>query len=445
MSYQKQNFANGEVLSASQLNHIEDGIVDVESVANATKTVVDNIIDPTLTLSGKAADAAKVGEAVNAESERAKGVESQLKEDVAAITPDDTTVNGKPWTSKKIVDTICQPFEESGNPVQVYPVEGYPLGVKVSWEPVQRGSGTPSPDNIRAINGRNKVAVTCCGENLINTRNINFTLYGVTVRSDDEGNITVTGKQSGGGWIVVASVKLPAGTYYFSSTHKSIFTPLVEYTQVAVGKIVLTKMSTVRIGIAGIPVDGITGKVMIVRGDTAPAEYISYVGQTNTLTLPKTVYGGEVDAVSGDAKETWKMLTLNGKEGWFVTSDGVWRSSDNILKNAKQGTIICTHTKISADVPWGYIYLTPIREIGTIDSWKTYLADQNAAGTPVQVCYKLAEPVPFTATGAQPIPEIAGANTVLTDADSVVVTGAEDPKHTITELKNAIISLGGNF
>lgn len=31
MRYQKQNFANGEVLSASQLNHIEQGIVDLES------------------------------------------------------------------------------------------------------------------------------------------------------------------------------------------------------------------------------------------------------------------------------------------------------------------------------------------------------------------------------------------------------------------------------
>lgn len=40
-----------------------------------------NMIDPTLSVSGKAADAAKVGEAVNAESERANGVESQLKED----------------------------------------------------------------------------------------------------------------------------------------------------------------------------------------------------------------------------------------------------------------------------------------------------------------------------------------------------------------------------
>ena len=89
MGYQKQNFANGNVLTAENLNHMENGISDAESIANATKIVVDKIIDPTLSLSGKAADAAKVGEAINAESERAKAAEeenakgvSQLKEDI---------------------------------------------------------------------------------------------------------------------------------------------------------------------------------------------------------------------------------------------------------------------------------------------------------------------------------------------------------------------------
>ena len=36
MGYQKQNFADGEVLSASQLNHIEDGITAFESSVTAS-------------------------------------------------------------------------------------------------------------------------------------------------------------------------------------------------------------------------------------------------------------------------------------------------------------------------------------------------------------------------------------------------------------------------
>ena len=47
---------------------------------NSLKEDLKNTIDPTLTVSGKAADAAKVREAVNAEAERAKAVENQLKE-----------------------------------------------------------------------------------------------------------------------------------------------------------------------------------------------------------------------------------------------------------------------------------------------------------------------------------------------------------------------------
>lgn len=56
---------------------------------------------------------------------------------------DDTTVTGSaPWSSKHIVDMLCPPLEETGNPVQCYPVVGYPLGCKVSLEPTQEGSGT---------------------------------------------------------------------------------------------------------------------------------------------------------------------------------------------------------------------------------------------------------------------------------------------------------------
>lgn len=57
--------------------------------------------------------------------------------DDAAVSED------APWSSKHIIDMLCPPLEESGNPVVCYPVAGYALGVKASWEPVQEGSGTP--------------------------------------------------------------------------------------------------------------------------------------------------------------------------------------------------------------------------------------------------------------------------------------------------------------
>ena len=75
------------------------------------------------------------------------------------------------------------------------------------------------------------------------------------------------------------------------------------------------------------------------------------------------------------------------------------------------------------------------------DEWKSYLAAQYAAGTPVQVCYKLGEPVPFTATGAQPIPALPGVNTLLTDADALTVTGRADPIKRITDLEDAVASM----
>lgn len=90
-----------------------------------------------------------------------------LAESVKNITPDDSSIGDKPWSSKHIIDMLCPPLEESGNPVVCYPVAGYSLGVKASWEPVQEGSGTPSPENIRPIKGRDSVTVERCGENVI--------------------------------------------------------------------------------------------------------------------------------------------------------------------------------------------------------------------------------------------------------------------------------------
>lgn len=91
MGYQKQNFVDCQVLNSAQLNHIEDGIVDLESAVNENKGVVDNIIDPTLSLSGKAADAKATGDAIQgvrddlaSEISRAKAAEKANADNLAA-------------------------------------------------------------------------------------------------------------------------------------------------------------------------------------------------------------------------------------------------------------------------------------------------------------------------------------------------------------------------
>ena len=53
------------------------------------------------------------------------------------------------------------------------------------------------------------------------------------------------------------------------------------------------------------------------------------------------------------------------------------------------------------------------------------------------MAYKLATPIPFTATGGGMIKTLSGTNTILTDADTLAVTGRADPIHIIQQLQAA--------
>ena len=299
--------------------------------AEPTPDVVQQILSA-------ASNAEEIAQSVRADAEKIKERLDEIpKIDDTAIT---TT---SPWSSKNIVDMLCPPLEESGNPVVCYPVAGYPLGVKAKWEPVQEGSGTPTLENIRPIKGRDSVTVE---------------------RKED--------------------------------------------------------------------------------------------GLTRHLTFSSTINGGEVDAVSGEVAETWGLVTLDGAEKWTVSGKLLdnktdWYYVSSKIPNAvnaapQKNNEICSHyphadvantnTVQGCAIVWGCIR---VRWGDTIpddaDAWKAYLAAQYAARTPVQIAYKLAKPVSFTATGAQPIPALAGANTLLTDADSVSVSGRADLIHIIRKMQ----------
>ena len=379
---------------------------------------------------------------------------------------DDTTVGPDAWSSKHIVDMLCPPISETGNPVQCYPVAGYPLGCKVSWEPTQEGSGAPSPDNVRPIKGRDSVTVERCGENLLNVSPFTKqTTRGVTYEYVANGGIHISGTALANAVSPTFSVwNLPPGKYYGLDSGEGIGSSIVVQRNgrnvwlgtkrtfvILAGDVIKFWCLSVN---GGITVDK-TLYPYIVPGTTAPTTYTPYIGQTNTLTLPRTIYGCTVNAVTGDGQETWETVTLDGTENWTQNtsvSNPYFIAPILHLGAVTLGSLhgICTAFPL-VDITgtnnnngfngWNTVLYIRWASLSTVDALKSYLAAQYAAGTPVQICYKLAEPVPFTVTGAQPILALSGANTVLTDADSATVTGRADPIKRITDLEDAVASM----
>lgn len=211
--------------------------------------------------------------------------------------------------------------------------------------------------------------------------------------------------------------------------------------------------------------DNVSAKPQIEKGATATA-YAPYANirpikgrdsvtitrqednQVITLNMPETVYSGEVDAVTGDGKETRKTLTLDGTTNKFTQRDRYWNLPQNSAPGiADSYDTTCSHfpaNTFGGNLRGKYLYTTAklmSKYFPDANALNAYLVAQYAAGSPVQVYYNLTEPVPFTATGAQPIPALAGANTILTDADSATVTGRADPIKHIEDLEAAVASI----
>lgn len=393
----------------------------------------DATVDATLSQSGKAADAKVTGDEL-----------------ARKAVIDDTAVGTAPWSSKHIVDMLCPPLEESGNSVQCYPVSCYPLGVKASWEPTQEGSGDPSPDNIRPISGRDSVTVTRCGENLLDSMpELPIRIYknspSVVVRDGTlpAGQYTMNVRLDvipGGEALGAALIKyeLADGTEKYFVPRASNETSVTTAFETAIKEIAVVNYGNI---------DGNITGISLVPG-AAAGDFERYTGQTAALALPRTIYGGTVDAVTGEGNENAKTITLDGNELKFSQSGNYLnlpiRSTPGISEN---GVICCSHFNrwlFIANTRYEFCFTLVSSMTGlfaSADDLNAYLAAQYAAGTPVQIAYKLATPTPFAATGAQPISALSGVNTLLTDADSVTVTGRADPIKRITDLEDAVASM----
>lgn len=340
---------------------------------------------------------------VKAEAQREEAM-AQHAEKIAALEAkvakkaqiDDTTISGtEAWSSQHIVDMLCPPLEASGNPIVCYPVAGSKLGITASWGPTQEGEGTPSPDNIRPIHGRGSIKMSRCGETLwgkteliTSEYNTDITKYlDLSIINDLPRNVNLYLY----GNLINGEQKFEMS--FYSSDKKKRYGTLRSNGR-ASDKLTSGEIGHVRL-IGG---NNDTSRrtfenLQITLLSIRPATYSPYVGSTTTLTIPSTIYGGKV-GVEGNGKETWGYIKSYAGE-------------------ALPAEWICD---------------------------RAVYAEGGTPPTGAQVAYKLATPVPFTATGGGTIKALSGTNTILTDADALTVAGREDPIRIIQQLQAASAS-----
>ena len=240
------------------------------------------------------------------------------KDGLDAPQIDDAVVSAEnPWSSLKIVETLCPPLDVSGNPVTCEPVAGYPLGVVARWEPIQEGSGNPSPENVRPIVGRDTVSLTRFGKNLLKNKG-DKTIRGITWSFDDEGFLTVNG-----------SIGDDISDYYFFGSNINNPEAFTAIEDMILSSNYVTNNGNNIFGVrtnngllsnsgkkqkisipSGAKVYGVFMRVLNATVDysgiyaqlefgSTQTAYTPYRGDTLDLALPSTIYGGTVDAVTG--------------------------------------------------------------------------------------------------------------------------------------------------
>lgn len=368
------------------------------------------------------------------------------------------------WSSLKIVDTLCPAFTVTGNPVTCTPVEDYPLSVSVEIVPHQDGTGDPSPDNVRPIIGYDKVSLWAGGVNLLSDANFkNSENNGIIYTKIDNGVIHVEGTATGSSQSNTIDVlQLPPGTYHGIVTEDDVQQYLV--VKKATGSVNYYNISkqSVTIGagdtilyyyIAVAPGKTVSNNAYVFLA-TEQTEFVPYNPASKTITVPlgQTVYGGTLNATSGDLSIDWVGYTANGTENVSLGQQGTitnrWYFQPTIPTLGNNGrTLICCDkfkTLINASQDAVGCFCTgdnlisiriPNTDYPTAESVKEWLR----SNTPKFV-YKTSDIVRKKIESTEII-ALSGVNTIYADSGDVTVSGRSDPKAYIQQqISDAITS-----
>lgn len=386
--------------------------------------------------------------------------------------------------------------EESTGPIAHFEdgADNIPMkDVLVHIEPVQEGSGDPSPDNVRAITGWTGAKVTRCGKNLFPKDTLNTTKNGITIETVSDGVYHIYGTASAATTFNLGNRVFPRAQLILSGTSNGSNAQIymnfqlngVYVSQVTVTGTRLTATVTpdydgydsFGIGIfvsSGKTVDEYLSPMLRLASDTDSA-YEPYSGDTYTLTFPTsagTVYGGTLDVTSGMLTVDRKMLVADGSTTkfsyassnntvaeyknavfGFVSADALQSASATVVPDIMSDTYKAISYSAAASKT-AENYGVTVVDVGVSATARVRvaipksqniitLADANTwlENNPLQIVYPLATPITYQLT-PQEIKSLLGENTVWADTgDSEVEYRADTKMYVDAKVAAAVSAL----
>lgn len=329
-------------------------------------------------------------------------------------------------------------------------------GLTVRIDPIQSGSGDPSPTNIRPISGRTGLTVTRSGKNLLQNALTSSTNRGITATVNADGTVTLTGTNDGSSYslFVINNFYAVDGVEYILSGAVSANILLrnvgAAVTDTGNGVSFTGNGTSQRIEIRVVAGTAISGSVvvkpMIRRASISDCTFVPYTEQTYPITWETeagTVYGGNVDVISGKLTVThaYKEYTGQTSEAWTAsswtkTNTFVAYSNVDIADSKKEGSRYMCITACNMLPLMGYDELRNADTNGititggmtasypsiridktvasTVAELQTYLASN-----PLTIVYELATPQTYNIT-PEDIKTLAGFNQIYSDAGPVI-------------------------
>lgn len=360
------------------------------------------------------------------------------------------------WTEAKLADDVSQLKEDltaiairqtvSGSIASFTDgAEDVPMkSLVVNIEPVQSGSGDPSPSNVRPISGWTAVNTSRNGinqwdeeweagyinsttgakassttefvsKNLIPIRpntayyasTANYTGAKRAAFYDADKNYL---GQSNGGWIVLPNgvFTSPSGAYYMM-----FYVTATSY----------------------------NNDISINYPSTDTAYHRGADNEQYTTALGQTVYGGKLDVVTGELILTWRSI-LGSAWTQYNSNNGYKAYRISSTPQAKIGSVgKCNMINEYGSFNSGSMSKNIIQLPET--SNMAYMAlDESISASDIQLIYMLLQPITVQLT-AQEVTSLLGVNNVFADAGSVDVTYCADGKmyidNKIAELQALIL------